>query len=62
MELRPPLTIADWRRRGRPFNPYQRALSRGEQRTLAVDALVYGSAGVLAGAMVLYVIVRAVWR
>ena len=51
-----------WRLVGRPFDPRQRALSRGEQRVQAVDRVVYGSSGVVAGLMVLYVIVAAVWR
>lgn len=51
-----------WRLVGRPYDPRQRALSRGEQRVQAVDRIVYGSSGVLAGLMVLYVIAAAVWR
>lgn len=55
-------TIHDWRLRGPAFDPQRRALSRGEQRALAVDALIYGTAGVIGAAMVLYAVTQAVWR
>ena len=51
-----------WRLVGRPFDPRQRTLSRGEQRVQMADRLVYGGSGVLAGVMALYVIASAVWR
>lgn len=51
-----------WRLRGRPYDPQQRALSRGEQRVQMADRLVYGTSGVLVGLMVLYLVVGAVWR
>ena len=50
-----------WRLVGRPYDPRQRALSRGEQRVQAVDRIVYGSSGVLAGLMVLYAIAQRVF-
>ena len=52
----------DWRLRGRPFDPRQRTLSRGEQRVQMADRLVYGSSGVLGALMVLYAIASAVLR
>lgn len=47
---------------GRPFDPRERALSRGEQRVQMADRLVYGGSGVAAALLVLYAIVGAVWR
>lgn len=50
-----------WRLVGRPYDPRQRALSRGEQRVQAVDRLVYGGSGVLAALVVLYAIAQRVF-
>ena len=52
----------DWRLRGRPYDPRQSALSRGEQRAQVADRLIYGASGVLGGVMVLYLVVGAIWR
>lgn len=51
-----------WRFVGRPYDPRQRALSRGEQRVQMVDRLVYSTSGVLAGLMVLYAIAQRVFE
>ena len=55
-------TAESWRLVGRPFDPRERALSRGEQHAKMADRLVCGGSGVLAGVMALYVIASAVWR
>ncbi len=41
-----------WRLRGRPFDPRQRALSRGEQRKMVGERLLYGIAGAVFGGLI----------
>lgn len=45
---------------GRPFDPRERASSRGEQRTEVADRLIYSGSGVLGALTALYVIARKV--
>lgn len=57
---RPPQRIPAWRMRGRPFDPQQRARSRGEAQVVAVEALCMSVIGVFVAALVLAAIWRAV--
>lgn len=53
---RPP--IPAWRTRGRPFDPQQRAMSRGEMEMVAVEALCMSVIGVFVAALS----VALLWR
>lgn len=43
-----------WRMKGRPFDPHQRATSRGEQQQHAADTLLWTVSGVLGAAGALW--------
>lgn len=54
------MTVPKWRMVGRPFDPRQKAPSRGEARARTADAVVYGMSGAIAAFIFLYIVAEGV--